>query len=163
MKKVEIIGDVKFSSYAYLYDGTDMDAYEDIPLESDLSLLDDVKKAAESSFHKYDDELTKILKEDTKASDVLFNIDKNGKSHMIYFFDDSVDIDKEKVLDITIGQYSDGFGEELEQNCFFRDKDTEEVWIEDDEEEEGGYYDDEEVTTEYFVNLWTKNSKYIVC
>ena len=162
MKKVEIIGDVKLSSYAYTYDGMDLDSYEGIPLEDDLSLLDNVKKAAESSFHKYDDELTKILKEETDASDVSFHIDKQGKSHMIFFFDDSVDVDNENLLATVIGKYSDGFGEELEQDCFFRDKDTEEVWIEDDTEEEGGYYDDEEVTTEYFINLWTKNSHYVV-
>lgn len=162
MKKVEIIGDVKLSSYAYTYDGMDLDSCEGIPLEDDLSLLDNVKKAAESSFHKYDDELTKILKEETDASDVSFHIDKQGKSHMIFFFDDDVNVDNENLLDTVTGQYSDGFGEELEQYCFFRDKDTKEAWIEDDTEEGGGYYDFEEVTTEYFINLWTKNSHYVV-
>lgn len=67
---------------------------------------------------------------------------------------------KKAVLDYLSGQFSDGWGEGVEQRPFSEDTETDEEWIESDDDEDEGYCEEYDVNVEYFIHFWqSKNFK----
>ena len=104
-------------------------------------------------------ELFNIFKEQTGAKSVDFEMDNNGVTKMTYIFNSDVDENKAKqIIEYTIGQYSDGWGEGLEQEELYTETET---YTETEEDEDGEEYE-EEYETEYILtfHLWKRDTKY---
>ena len=104
-------------------------------------------------------EVFAIFKEQTGAKSVDFEMDDDGNTKMTFVFDhDITDEDAEKLVEYTEGQYSDGWGEGLEQQELYTETET---YTETEEDDEGEEYE-EEYETEYILtfHLWMPNETY---
>ena len=156
MNKVIVKGQYMFVMKSY-DDG--MDSCED-----KLSLNDAMRNYPEAM-----EELDKVLNEDKEsvfsifkeqigAIDVSFSMDENY-SYMKYVFDHDVTKEEaEKIVEYTEGQYSDGWGEGIEQEELYKETET---YTETEENEYGEEYD-EYYETEYILtfHLWFPDAKY---
>lgn len=110
-----------------------------------------------------DDELAQYIDEDEEIYGVVTEIwagVKNIGGKMYSFTEvtatrELTDDEKKNLLDYLTGQFSDGYGEGLEQHAFLSYEETEtcEEW---DEEEQECYMEEYEVTVYCYLHLWQR-------
>lgn len=127
------------------------------PTEADDEAVD----FAQNSFEESKDILLEVLqRECPHLVDIRFDLDTDDASSYFYgtFSEEPDENEKEKFLDEISGQYSDGWGEGLEQNAFKTEEEDEEYEVEDSET--GEYYTEQgNIENEYFVVLWPDDFK----
>jgi hypothetical protein len=125
--------------------------YVDEEAETPSESLDDVTLDTANDFARKDFEdiksiVMKQMQEKCQEGEEITNIDfdlTSTNSHMhIYSNQSLVQETKEAILDIVNGQYSDGWGEGLEQRSFVKEQ----------SEDHG-----DGVDVEYFIRLWPDN------
>lgn len=119
-----------------------------------------------------DDELAQYIHEDGErdgkiygvVTDIRVNV-KNIKGTLYSWTEvtanrELTEIEKDALLDYLSGQFSDGYGEGLEQQEFnsYTDTDVSEEW---DEEEQETYMEEYEVRVDMYLHLWQSKNFHL--
>ena len=154
--------------YKYTVKGTILgsrcyeDYTEDMTPEEMVEYMEEISSLFPGSD---DDELAQYIHEDGErdsqiygvVTDIRVNV-KNIKGTLYSWTEvtanrELTEIEKEALLDYLTGQFSDGYGEGLEQQEFnsYTDTDVSEEW---DEEEQETYMEEYEVRVDMYLHLW---------
>lgn len=122
---------------------------------------DEAVDLAEEDFEKSKAVLLEVMQESCPhLVDIKFDLDTDDASSYFHgiFSEEPDEEEKARFLDEITGQYSDGWGEGLEQHAFKTEEEDEEYEVED--RETGEYYTEQgNIEHEYFVVLWPDDFK----
>ena len=146
----------KFSSnWCYWLEGLDQ-MVEEAP-EYYEEFYREAKDFVENDFNSFKSEFVEIAQENIPTIiDLNFTLKSEDAIMTVTYSEEPTNDILEKTKDWITGQYSDGWGEGLEQQSFSSYEDEDEIEYEDEETGEI-YTETEKVEKNIYVKLWPKN------